>query len=272
MVQKILRKNDISKQTKGKKKHMWLSGRLHIEGRMNEGPRLQRKHEDENEAKQNKCNTRERRNGICKPNAREDTSSRHLWLVNKGERTSTSPLALGYPPLGSSRHVRAYDCMPLSSPGFLCSGLLHHEISRPLFRRSAPFPLVLGCSRPLVGVDTGSSEVIQEAPHPLFFLALHTARAPHHFSEHHALRWSRILHAHHKSRKQDPPPAESRPDALTFRLDKRVQIGNRVVGALVLSPSDVGSQERVVGSAQRVVVTGASRDAAVQHCLEYLDS
>ena len=35
-----------------KKKHVWLSGRLHIEGRLNEGPRLQRKHLDENDAKQ----------------------------------------------------------------------------------------------------------------------------------------------------------------------------------------------------------------------------
>ena len=33
-----------------KKKHVWLSGRLHIEGRVNEGPRLQRKRKDENEA------------------------------------------------------------------------------------------------------------------------------------------------------------------------------------------------------------------------------
>ena len=31
-----------------------LSGRLHIEGRLNEGPRLQRKHKDENEANQTK--------------------------------------------------------------------------------------------------------------------------------------------------------------------------------------------------------------------------
>ena len=76
---------------------------------------------------------------------------------------------------------------------------------RPLFCRSAPFPLVLGCSRPLVGVHAESSEVVQETPHPLFFLAPHTARAPHHFSEHHALRQSRILHARHNSRKQDPP-------------------------------------------------------------------
>ena len=42
---------------KNKKKHVWLSGRLHIEGRLNEGPWLQRKNKDENEAKQNKRKT-----------------------------------------------------------------------------------------------------------------------------------------------------------------------------------------------------------------------
>ena len=56
MVQKILGKSDISK--KRRKKHVWLLGRLHIEGRLNEGPRLQRKHKDEkrSKAKQNKAN------------------------------------------------------------------------------------------------------------------------------------------------------------------------------------------------------------------------
>ena len=56
------------------------------------------------------------------------------------------------------------------------------------------------------------------------------------------------------------------------RLDKRVQIENRVVGAIVLSPTDTASQEAVVGSAKRVVVARARvpRDAVVQHCLEYL--
>ena len=45
-----------------------------------------------------------------------------------------------------------------------------------------------------------------------------------------------------------------------------------MVGAIVLSPTDAASQEPVVGSAQRVVVARARalRDAAVQHCLEYL--
>ena len=65
--------------SKKKKKHVWLSGRLHIEGRLNEGPRLQRKHKDENEAKQNKRNTRERRHDIfCKPNARR-AQVRHFY-------------------------------------------------------------------------------------------------------------------------------------------------------------------------------------------------
>ena len=37
---------------------VWLSGCLHVEGRLNEGPRLQRKHKDEkrSKAKQNKIN------------------------------------------------------------------------------------------------------------------------------------------------------------------------------------------------------------------------
>ena len=47
-----------------------------------------------------------------------------------------------------------------------------------------------------------------------------------------------------------------------------------MVGTIALSPTDAASREAVVGSAQRVVVARAraSRDTAVQHCLEYLDS
>ena len=150
MVQKILGKSDTSKQTKKenkekRKKHVWLSERLHIEGRLNEGPRLQRKQEKKkkketkNEAKQNKGNTREKTSWHLQTKRAEDTSSRHLWLVNKGERTSTSPLALGCPLLGPSRHVPAYHCMP-SSLGFLCNDPFRHVMFRPLFCRSASFP------------------------------------------------------------------------------------------------------------------------------------
>ena len=63
-------------------------------------------------------------------------------------------------------------------------------------------------------------------------------------------------------------------DVLTSRLHERAQIENRVVGAIVLSSTNAASQEAVVGSAQCVVVARARtpRDAAVQHCLEYLGS
>ena len=48
------------------------------------------------------------------------------------------------------------------------------NVPRPLFRRPAPFPLVLGCSRPLVGADAESSEVVQT----LFLGPQHSPRRP----------------------------------------------------------------------------------------------
>ena len=48
-----------------------------------------------------------------------------------------------------------------------------------------------------------------------------------------------------------------------------------MVGEIVISPIDANSQQTVGGSAQRVVVTRAQappRDAAVQHCFEFLGS
>ena len=129
-----------------------------------------------------------------------------LWLVNNGERTRTSQLALGYPVFGPPRHLRAYYCVQLSNPGFLCCDSFHHEMFYPLLQCPGPLPLVLGCSRPLVGVDAESSEVKQTRC-SLFFLTPHTARALHQNSEYHAHRQTRILHARHKSSEQDPPPA-----------------------------------------------------------------
>ena len=79
---------------------LWLLGRMHIE----EGRTVGRKaaasmkaKKNENETKQNKRNTRERQQHDIRP---EDTGSHHTWLINYGERNSTSPLALGYPLLG----------------------------------------------------------------------------------------------------------------------------------------------------------------------------
>ena len=118
----------------------------------------------------------------------EDTSSRHLWLVNYGQRTSPNTIALGYPLLAWSFSSRSGILLQavIHSKIFLQRGQFRHETFRPLFRRPAPFPLVLGCSCPLIGVDTEISEIVQETHHPIFSLAPHTARAPHQFSEYHA--------------------------------------------------------------------------------------
>ena len=70
-----------------------------------------------------------------------------------------------------------------------------------------PFLLILGCDRPLAGVDAENSEVVQKTLNPLFLLSPRGTRTPHEFPEHHALRESRVLHARHKLREQDPPLA-----------------------------------------------------------------
>ena len=67
-----------------------------------------------------------------------------------------------------------------------------------------PFPLVLGCDRPLVGVDADNSMVVQKTPHLFFLLSPRGTCTPREFPEHHALRQSRILHTRHKPREQDP--------------------------------------------------------------------
>ena len=62
--------------------------------------------------------------------------------------------------------------------------------------------------------------------------------------------------------------------ALISCFHERVVIGDRMVSANVISPTDAVNQEAVVGSAQRVVVSRAwaPHDATLQHCLEYLGS
>ena len=87
---------------------------------------------NENETKQNKRNIIERQHDI-RP---EDTSLRHLWLVNYGNQTSTSPLALGYPLLGLPRHLR--HTTACRSPALAFSSAIHFAM-----KRSAPCSAVL---------------------------------------------------------------------------------------------------------------------------------
>ena len=171
------------------------------------------------------------------------------WRVTQHESASFGiPSPWSFP---SRSGIRLH---PVVHPWHSLQRFISSSNFQPLVPPSCSFPLVLGCIRPLVGIDAESAEVVQETLYLLFFLAPHTARATQQFSEHHALRQFRILHARHKSRKQGPPPCVKSPRCLTFRFDKRVHIGNRMVGAIVLSPTDAASQEPVVGSAQCVVV------------------
>ena len=99
---------------------------------------------------------------------RRRQTPRHLWLINYIRRANLHKHAhfvISFPWSFPSRS------MPQSSSDFLGSDPFH-ETFRPLFRRLASFPLVLGCSRPLIGADTESSEVVQETPHPLLFMLL----------------------------------------------------------------------------------------------------
>ena len=137
-------------------------------------------------------------------------------------------------------------CFGLSSPWSFPSrsGIPLHAVVQPwlsLQRSISPWtvpPLVPPCCaippRPELQSSTGRRWCRKlwgcpgNIPSTLFPGPPHSPRPPPKlFCEHHALRQSRILHAHHKSRKQDPPPAWSRLYALTSRLDERVQIGNR---------------------------------------------
>ena len=130
--------------------HTYIRTHTHIEKRLNKRPLIERKQNDK-KTLQSKTNVTPgkdaTRHHMQTKKRAEDTSSLHLRLIFYGEQTSTSTLCFGFPPLGPSRHVRAYFC---------------HETSRPLSRHLAPLALLMGQSRPLVSVDTESSEVVEE--------------------------------------------------------------------------------------------------------------
>ena len=141
--------------------------------------------------------------------------------------------------------------MPRSNPGFLCySDPFRHKTFRPLFFRLAAFPLVLGYSRPLVGVNTESSEVIREIPPSTFPPA--PLRSPHSPSPLRTSRYSAVscplmLVTNPANRIHLLRVVVSMLSVGTC-LREIIQTGNRVVGAVVFSPADAASQKDVPSS------------------------
>ena len=149
MVQKNTRKKRHLK--KKKTKHVRLSGRPHIEGRLNKGPRLQRKHKDGNEAKRNIRNTRERRHDVMTSANQTPRGHKFASLVasQQGRANQHEPACFGLSspwPFPSRSGISLLHAVVQSSLGFFSSDPFCHEMFRPLFCDSAPFPLVLGCS------------------------------------------------------------------------------------------------------------------------------
>ena len=104
---------------------------------------------DENETKQNTTT--------------KNTSWRRLWPIDFCEQTSTSTLSLDYPLFCPSCHVRTYTTA-CRSPSLASSAAIQLTMKGSAPFRSmdlAPFSLVRGYSRPLVSVNTKTSEVIQ---------------------------------------------------------------------------------------------------------------
>ena len=93
-----------------------------------------------------------------------------LVASQQGRANQHEPTCFGLSSTWSFPSLSGIPLHAVVQPWFFCNDPFCHKMFRPLFCRSAPFPLVLGCSRPLVGVYAESSEVVQETLHPLFFL------------------------------------------------------------------------------------------------------
>ena len=111
----------INKREKDRKKHVWLSGRLHIEGRLIEGSRLQRSI---------KTKTKHNRTNNVAPEKEVMTSA------------NQTPGGYMFAPLVASPHGRASQhepaCFGLSSPWSFPSrsGIALHAVVQPWLSRS----------------------------------------------------------------------------------------------------------------------------------------
>ena len=130
----------------------------------------------------------------------EDTSSRHLWLINYGKRTSTSPLALAILSLVLPVIITVGHTTACRSSALAFSAAIHFAM-----KCSAPCSAVLRHSPSSWAAVVHWSALMSKAlrssrKHPIHsFSCPPTLRTS-------SFRQSRILHVRNKPREQDPPP------------------------------------------------------------------
>ena len=90
-----------------------------------------------------------------------------LVASQQGQANQHTPLALDYPLLDHSRHVRACYCVPQSSPDLLCSDRFCYETFRALFRLLAPFPLTMSWAAVVRGSALIPKTLRSSGEHPI---------------------------------------------------------------------------------------------------------
>lgn len=106
------------------------------------------------EPKYSRNRQHQRKYGIFNAPQIEGSSRRHLWLNNCGDQTRICLLALEYPLQCPTLHVRAYHCITLDIPRYLCCVIFRHDLFRPLFHLLKSLPVLLGSDYPLITLDT----------------------------------------------------------------------------------------------------------------------
>ena len=128
----------INKRKKERKNYVWLSGRLHIEGRLNEGPRL-----DESiktKTKQNKTNVKPEKDAMTSAN---QTTGGYkfapLVFSQQGRANQDEPACIGLPSSWSFVSRSGIHTTACRSPALAFSSAIHF-----LMKCSAPCSAVLG--------------------------------------------------------------------------------------------------------------------------------
>ena len=160
-----LQRNKNKKRTPTEFSYLRVAARAHAYRRT-----IERRAADSMKAKMTitKKKTREegrRQDDIDTP---EDISLHHLWLINYGERTRKSTLALGYPLLGPFGHSTTCRSPALTFTAAINFAMKRSTPCSDALRHSPSFWAALVQWSALI--LKASSEVVQGTPHPLFFL------------------------------------------------------------------------------------------------------